>query len=147
MAWNYYHKTVVATVGTDTFTLPTGNLKLQNAPVSRTGAFAIELFNSTYKQRVDGWNVVAEFDWRELADGVDATVRSFIEALLDEKQCTIDFDPDNEFPSETRTIDFILDGGSGAVIASFNGRARNRSSTFALISRRQFDSPTEWIIL
>ena len=146
MAWNYYHKEVVATVGSDSFTLPTGNLKLQNEPVSRAGSFAIELFNSTMIQRLDGWNVMAEFDWNELSDGVDATVRSFIEAILDTKQCTVDFDPDDEFPAETRTVDFILKSAPGAVLASFDGRARNRRSTFTLISRRQFDTPIEWII-
>lgn len=145
MAWNYYHKNVVAAVGSVSFSLPTGNLKLRNEPVSRAGSFAIELFNSKIIQRFDGWNVVAEFDWNELSGGTDTVIRSFVEAILEEKQCTIDFDPDDEFPAENRSIDFILQSASGTVIANFNGRARNRRSTFSLISRRQFSEPAEWI--
>ena len=147
MSWNYYHEKVVATVGTTTYDIPVGNLVLVNEPVSKAGSFAIELFNSARIQRVDGWFVKANFSYDELTGAANETIRLFIEMLLDEGVCTVDFDPLDEFPAENRTVEMILMEGQGVIQANFNERARSRTSTFSLISRRQLTEPLEWIIL
>ncbi len=146
MSWNYYHKTVVATVGSTTYDLPVGNLVLRNEPVSKAGSFAIELFNSAVLQRIDGWFVMADFSYDELTGDANETIRMFIESALAEGVCTIDFDPEDEFPSETRTVEMIIKEAPGAIQANFASRARSRTSTFSLISRRQLTEPLEWII-
>lgn len=146
MAYSYYHPTVSATVGANQYTLPTGNLRLSNEPVSRAGSFAITLFNSKVIQSVDGWLVRAQFSYPHLENSVDNDIRIFIEDLLDAGQCTVDFDPDGEFDPENRTIDFVLESAPEAVVADFVGRARHKPSSLNLVSRRQFTAPVEWII-
>ena len=147
MAWTTYHKDVTATVGSDSYTLPTGNLELMNDPVSKAGSFALQRINSSFKQRIDGWMVLARFDYSELSGGVDADIRSMVEAALNSTTgiITVNFDPLNEYPAEDRTIDFILKAAPNAVVATFEGRARKRRSNFEMISRRQFTAPIEWI--
>lgn len=146
MAWNLYQQSVTAQVGSSTFVLPMGSLKLANEPVSRSGSLAVPLFNGRVVQQIDGWYVKATFDYAELSGGADDTVREFIEAILDAGSCTIDFDPDDEFAPTAHTIDFVLLEAPGAVQATFSGRARGRSAAFQLISRRQFTEPIEWLI-
>lgn len=145
MAFTSYHENVIATVGSDNFTLPVGNMVLRNDPVSKAGSFALELINSNMKQRIDGWVVRVEFSYSELTGTANDTIRSFIEAILDTKICTIDFDPLDEFPMEDRTITFILEAAPSAVQADFRHRARNRTSSMQLVSRTWLTTPLEWI--
>lgn len=147
MAFESYHRNVVATVGSDNFTIPVGNMLLRNDPVSRAGSFALELFNSSMVQRIDGWLVRVEFSYDEIALDANVTIREFIEAVLDDGICVIDFDPDDEFVAEDRTITFVLESAPEAVVASFSGRARNRTSAFQLVSKTWLSAPLEWITL
>ncbi len=145
MAFGSYHRNVVATVGSDNYTIPVGNLLLRNDPVSRAGSFALELFNSSMVQRIDGWLIRVQFAYNEIGATSNDTIREFLEAILDTGICVIDFDPDNEFPLEDRTIIFVLELAPNAVIAIFDGRARNRSSEFQLVSKAWLTAPLEWI--
>ncbi len=147
MAFTSYHRNVVATVGSDNFTLPVGNMVLRNDPVSKAGSFALERINSSMKQRIDGWVVRVEFTYDELTGTVNDDIRSFIEAILDTKICTIDFDPLDEFPAEDRTVTFVLEGAPSAVQANFRHRARHRTAAMQLVSRTWLTTPLEWITL
>ena len=145
MSWNDYHKSVLATVGSNEYVIPTGSLRLANEPVSRSGSLAVSLFNSRVIQSIDGWLVRAQFTWPHLGQAVDDRIRLFIEDILADGVCTIDFDPEEEF-EDPRTVDFVLESAPDAVVADFVGRARHRPAAFNLVSRRQFADPIEWIV-
>lgn len=144
MAWGTYHTNVVATVGSNTYDLPVGNMRLANEPFSRNGLLAQPLFNSRVIQTIDGWLVRLSFTHAHLSDGADDTIRLFLEAVLDAGICTIDFDPDEEFET-SRTIDFVLEEAANSVRAEFVGRGRIRPSSLSLVSRRLFTAPVDWI--
>lgn len=144
MAYGTYHKAVKAVVGSSEYEIPVGNMRLGNDPVSRNGVLAQPLFNSRVIQTIDGWHVRLSIEHPHLEGGADDVIRRFIESLLDAGVCTIDFDPDGEFET-SRTIDFVLDEATNAVVADFIGRGRTRPSSLSLVSRRLFPTPIDWI--
>ena len=145
MGFTGYHRNVIATVGSDSYTIPTGNLVLRNDPVTRAGSFALELINSTMVFRFDGWLVRAEFSYDQLTDGANDDIRSFVEGILDQKICVIDFDPEDEYPMEDRSITFVLESAPDAVVADFQHRARHRTSSFNLVSKSFLQTPLVWV--
>lgn len=143
MAWNDYNTEVTVTANSNTYTIPVWALDLKVVPWTGNSTYAIELFDGRYKNRIEGYRLVAEFKWAQLKQVDHALFGDMIEDIATEGCATIDFDP-NDAPG-IRVATFVLTDASNIINAIFEGRVRMRPGVMAFISKIVYSTVPAWV--
>lgn len=146
--WIFYHRDIRLTANAVNYDMRMDEARIVAEPFSRTGSPALELFDYSFVQAIDGYRHRVTLSWGYLHPAEQVVLRNLIVAIQGSGSVVIDFDPNNVTsgePEPVGTLDVVIDEASSAIVAEFSRGAHKRPGSISFVERVPALTPVTWL--